>query len=109
MPLSAQNTILPHLGADLRPEQPERRREMKVTCGPDDGSDAGPWLPARMHVRERDGKGRVDRVRRCCGGQPCRVIGGRDQGSPARIWQSAIAPAPRTGCLARRRRSRGRR
>lgn len=49
--LSAQNTILPALGADLRPHQPERRREPKAIM-----TDDGQWL-TRVHVRERDGKG----------------------------------------------------
>lgn len=57
MTLSAQNTTLPHLGADLRPAQPEPFKGpvatameavnllqvLKPVCGPDDGSAAGPW------------------------------------------------------------------
>lgn len=57
MTISAQNIRLPHLGADLRPAQPEPYNGpvataldavtlldvMKPVCGPDDFSDAGPW------------------------------------------------------------------
>jgi len=75
MTISAQNTHLPHLGADLRPAQPEASRRVtsalaahsdpykgpvalsleavnllaaveKHTCAPDDGSAAGPWTTA---------------------------------------------------------------
>ena len=46
--VSNQNTALPHLGADIRPAQPEpcstEQLLRKHTCGPDDGSDAGPWI-----------------------------------------------------------------
>lgn len=50
MTLSAQNTILPHLGADIRP-QPERRREPKWIM-----TDDGEWV-SRDHVLARDGRG----------------------------------------------------
>lgn len=52
MPVSDQNYTLPELGQDIRPQQPDRRREPKVTM-----SDDGQWREAHPHVLQRVGNG----------------------------------------------------